>query len=323
MAETGTVVSFSSPSSYMVGATVGEGAFGKVLYGKHKATQREVAIKVVPKYSVTKHPHLGPSLMKERQILTRANSNSSIISLWASFRDQECLYLVMECAVRGNLSQAITHGRPRDDWAEMVVPHYGLQLLHSLEYLHFELQVIHADLKPENIVVRENGRLQLADFGSAISMEESTEVESTPRGTADYAAPEIIKGIPSLTRAVDLWSLGCVVCAMFTGESPFHAASDALAVQRVMAHAQTYQDSTTSVNVPEDWKGLVLQLLHPDPLKRATGTDYAWIRSHCVFQGMDESANSPYLPPRPAWWTESQSIPMRDGSGGWAVFLAE
>jgi serine/threonine protein kinase len=306
----------------MIGATVGEGSFGKVLYGKHKATQREVAIKVVPKYSVAKHPHLWPSLMKERKILTRANNNSSIASLWASFHDEECLYLVMECAVQGNLSQAIKHGRSRDDWTEMVVPHYGLQLLQSLEYLHFELLVIHSDLKPDNIVVREDGRLQLADFGSAICMEERGTDENMPRGTADYAAPEIIKGILPLTKAVDLWSLGCVLCAMLTGESPFHAASDALAVKEVMTHAQTFNDST-SVNVPKDWKGLVLQLLHPDPLQRATGTDYALIRSHHVFRGVDVSMNPPYVPPRPAWWTESQTTPMRDGSLGWAVFLAE
>ena len=325
----------SSPSDYMVGATIGEGAFGKVLYGKHKATKREVAIKVVPKYTVMKYPYLLQSLKTERYILTRANSNynynSCIVFLWASFHDEQCLYLVMECATRGNLKEAIRHGRlflVESLWRETVVPYYGLQLIQALEYLHFELQVIHADLKPDNILIGEEGRLKLADFGSAIGsvMEENAANDCNtplpPRGTVDYAAPELIRGLGPFTNAVDLWAFGCVLYAMLTGESPFHAASDALAVQKIMNHVQTNDNSTIVDAVPTEWMDLILQLLHPDPSQRMTGTDYASIRSHKVFQDVSYS-NPPYLPPRPSWWKDSQTTPMRDGCQGWALFLVE
>lgn len=353
----------------MVGGTIGEGAFGKVLYGKHKATQREVAIKVVPKYSVVKYPHLLQSLMKERKILTRANNSNSnnnssyIVSLWASFHDEQCLYLVMDCATRGNLTELIQHSRfvfigieqqtqQQQLWREVVVPYYGLQLLQALEYLHFELQVIHADIKPDNILIRDDGRLQLADFGSAIIVMEDEESNNhtnddddyfiMTRGTVDYAAPELIKGLCSsfITYAVDLWAFGCVLYAMLlmTGESPFHAASDALAVQKIMNHAVqlTTNDNCSTIitnnddAVPTEWMDLLLQLLHPDPLKRIiqTGNDhYASIRSHKVFRNVDSNHPPPYLPPRPSWWTDSQTTtttnPMRDGCQGWTVFLVD
>jgi len=325
----------SSPSDYMVGVAIGEGAFGNVLYGKHKSSQTEVAIKVIPKLSVEKHPSLLYAVKQERTILTQCNESPYIISLYASFHDEQCLYLVMECATRGTLQDAIVTccccSNNTNGWKTQVVPYYTRCLLHALEYLHVSQNVIHADLKPPNILITETGTLQLCDFGSAIQLNSGNGGDSDkegqasymPRGTADYAAPELIRGDNNtITPAVDLWSLGCVVFCMLKCESPFHAESDALCIDKIIKYAKDHDCESDNVlfkDISSEYKPLLKQLLHPDPSKRG---DANTLQSDCnILPNTPEDSN--FLPPHPTWWNEAQSCPMRDGNQGWAVYLAE
>jgi serine/threonine protein kinase len=124
-----------------------------------------------------------------------------------------------------------------------------MQILEGLQQIHSH-KILHADLKPENILVTLQGRILLADFGSAVEMAEHNKgnlksdgededdgdiVQAIVRGTSDYACAEILnaKPVQELTVAVDLWSFGCILYALVYGESPFHAESDALAVDKV------------------------------------------------------------------------------------------
>ncbi len=131
-----------------------------------------------------------------------------------------------------------------------------MQILEGLQQIHSH-KILHADLKPENILVTLEGRILLADFGSAVEMvdrkssnlksdgEDQGEgdgdvVEAIVRGTSDYASAEILRARPvqELTVAVDLWSFGCILYALIYGESPFHAESDALAVDKVFDYCK-------------------------------------------------------------------------------------
>ena len=316
----------SSPSDYMVGVTIGEGAFGHVLYGRHKQTQLDVAIKIILKLAVEKNPSILTSILQERNILTRCNDNPHIVSLYASFHDEQCLYLVMECATRGTL-QSVIKECSRDTTTTWVVPYYTHQLLQALEYLHYEQDIIHADLKPDNILVSERGILQLCDFGSAIIVLQSDEhsqqsILFQPRGTADYAAPELIRNHSDMTRAVDLWSLGCIVYAMLhsTSESPFHAPSDALCIDKIRNYVENYNRETTFHEIPTEWKDLVHQLLNPHPAQRG---DAGSIHSHLKHLFGMEMLKDPFLPAHASWWNEAHETPMRDGSQGWSVYLTE
>ena len=122
---------------------------------------------------------------------------------------------------------------------------------------------------------------------------------------------------------MDLWSLGCVVVCLWTGSSPFHAPSDALAIDKIMEYCNEYCDSGESVvckHVPVEYRGLVTQLIHPDPSKRG---DIQTIESR--YKELGEEAPPSYLPPRPDWWNEVQSKTtlLRDGSQGWTAFVMD
>ena len=273
-------------SDYLVGVTIGEGRFGRVVHARHKHTKRDVAIKVVDKASIKKYPSLGASLWAEQQLLQDAalQESSRIVNLWAAFHDTECVYLVMECVLGGTLKQAIEYHlkTPNDgtsvgknnSWRTHGAPHYAQQLALAIEFLHSQ-GVIHGDIKPENALLTPQGQLQLADFGSAFRVHKKVERDDgsdsealanshdsahlndhevqAPEGifvggTVDYSSPEVIRGFPrdKLTTGVDLWSLGCVFVALQWGESPFHASSDALAVEAITKYASSHQDRSTN-----------------------------------------------------------------------------
>jgi 3-phosphoinositide dependent protein kinase-1 len=330
----------ATPGEYTVGVTIGEGAYGHVIHGKHKQSGRDVAIKVIEKVSVSRKPYVMDCIWTEQKLLQEFKSSECVVNLWASFHDSECLYLVMECCRGGDLSNVIEHGthsnlRDETAWKESI-PHYGLQLVEALAYIHSH-NVIHCDLSPSNILCTSQGHIQLADFGCAVNLKpqdsqahgnNQTSGNVRVHGTADYACPEILRGSKDLTVAVDMWSLGCIFYALNCGQSPFHTQSDFLTVQAVFDYVKstdTIVSPFESQNLSQEWRELIRGLLQGDPAQRL-GSDpasYKSIRDHPVLEDVDfmKNPNPSLLPPEPQWIKESNTTSMRDGRHGWAAFL--
>ena len=272
----------SSAAEYWVGPTIGEGAFGHVVYAVHKTTQRKVAIKVMDASSTThtrqqqqqRQQHLEQKtamILNERRILSLPELKSSkwIVDLWAAFCDNNesssssssrCVYFVMELATGGDLQGLIERGlnnTPTSNctysWRPHSVSHYALQLITAVGFLHSK-GILHCDLKPENLLLdATTGYLKLADFGCALDMKQQQQQQqrqSFPRGTARYSAPEIIRAeLPSsLTVGVDYWSVGCIMHAMLHGQSPFDRDSEALTVRAIFDYvaAAAAQENTST-----------------------------------------------------------------------------
>lgn len=325
---------------YFVGVTIGEGSFGRVVHARHKVSGKDVAIKVFEKIQLAKRPDLMLSILNERYLLQEFRSSPFVVSLWGAFCDDDCVYLVMECLKGGDLQfligEGLKKGSDKTLWRTTAAPHYALQLIQAVEFLH-EHCTIHADLKPENVISNEQGRLQLADFGSAIRLRnvqnDSNQKQKQPcflGGTVDYASPEVLRGTPTsaIGIAADLWSLGCIFGALLWGESPFHAESDALALDCIMNYAKSnvlpplLTTEEGFKDVPPGWEDLIMGLLHPDPDKRhgcASGPPLkVLVPGH---ETIDLNKDSPFLPPKPEWIIESKRSQMTDGSRGWSPFL--
>ena len=250
----------SSAAQYWIGPTIGEGAFGHVVYAVHKATERQVAIKVMDvsaslhatreqrRHQQNQTKQKTEMILNERKILSLPELKASkwIVDLWAAFCDPDssasrCLYFVMELATGGDLACLIHRGLNSPDrlsWLQFSVPHYGCQLMEAVDFLHSK-GILHCDLKPENMLLdASTGRLRLADFGCSIDTKEPRR-SLFLRGTARYASPEVLRAVsPSaLTFAVDYWSVGCVLHAMIYGHSPFDRGSEFLTVQAVLEYA--------------------------------------------------------------------------------------
>ena len=177
--------------------------------------------------------------------------------------------IVMEYYPQGDLKRYIA-SYPEDIIPESIIIHVARQLCSLLAYLHGrQPSIVHRDLKPENVLMSDNHRVVVTDFGLAHNTEKTH--MSTRAGTLHYSAPECWKR--HYTAAVDVWGLGCIIYAMCTrrvnpsdARVMFSDATDpdfAAEVRQELA-VRGYSDKITSI---------MLGMLSVDPKKRPTAAD--------------------------------------------------
>jgi serine/threonine protein kinase len=223
--------SLMSPSPlerYQLVAKIGQGSFGVVSEFLDAARGYvPVAIKEVT---------IRDEFEREVGILRDLGTNQYVISLLNFFENAGKFYIVMPKAEL-TLGRYLLRNRPDHDMVANIVMQiaYGLHGLHHLGW-------VHADLKPENMVVTRSGsspRVQIIDFGSCFrSLSSSTASTSTAtlRQTSDfpeedayvttrwYRSPEVVTGIPNaVDKPIDIWALGCIAVEMLTGLVTFPA----------------------------------------------------------------------------------------------------
>lgn len=152
----------------------------------------------------------------EREILGEVSGHPFITNLLASFSDHDFLYLLLDYVPGGELFSYLRKFRRFD---EGMARFYAAEIVLVLEYLHEQQGgVAYRDLKPENLLLDEEGHIKLVDFGFAKRLG-STETY-TLCGTPEYLAPEVIHN-KGHTTAVDWWALGILIYEFLTGYPPF------------------------------------------------------------------------------------------------------
>ena len=138
--------------------------------------------------------------------------------------------------------------------------------------------VLYRDLKPENVLVDQDGYLKITDFGLS-SFEGDPQPENTLTGTAEYISPELLQGVYS-SRASDWWSFGCIVYEMLTGLPPFmHKKRDKL--YQKIKYCEPKVDFPFLSSEAQD---LLKGLLHKDPSQRLVGPN---VMNHPWFSQID------------------------------------
>ncbi|CAK9115777.1 unnamed protein product [Durusdinium trenchii] len=146
---------------------------------------------------------------------------------------------------------------------EAQVSNIARQLVRALNYLHSQ-QVIHRDMKPQNVLVSSNGTVKLCDFGFARALSTETTVLTSIKGTPLYMAPELVQEKP-YDSGVDLWSLGVICYELFVGEPPFYTNSLISLVQLIIQKPVHYPDKISST-----FRSFLKGLLQKDPKCRLT-----------------------------------------------------
>uniref|UniRef100_A0A8B9YY85 Protein kinase domain-containing protein n=1 Tax=Buteo japonicus TaxID=224669 RepID=A0A8B9YY85_9AVES len=201
---------------YDLVATVGKGTFGEVTQGWRRSTGEMVAIKILKNEG--HHGRVVKNELRLLQALREVNTEEShVVRFLESFGDGACTYLVFEL-----LEQNLFEFQKRNNFLPLPVRHIRTitaQVLAALVKLK-ELSIIHADLKPENIMLVDHARypfrVKLIDFGSASIVTEVCHVKEPYIQSRFYRAPEILLGLPFCEK-VDIWSLGCVVAELHLG----------------------------------------------------------------------------------------------------------
>jgi serine/threonine-protein kinase len=230
-----------------------------VLYrATDQVLSRSVAIKLLPLDRAA-----DPTFVArfEREALAAAALNHpNIVAIYDSARDEDTRFIVMECAAGASLAEVLAdEGCLAPEEAVRI----ATQIADALRAAH-GAGVIHRDIKPANVMVDEELRVKVLDFGIARAAADATLTQTDViLGSAPYLAPEIAAGRPADARS-DIYALGCVLYALLTGDPPF---TGELAAAVMQQHVVAQPRSPRELNpaIPAGLDALVLELLAKDP----------------------------------------------------------
>jgi predicted ATPase len=249
---------------YRILDPLGRGALSAVYRAEHLRTGRLVALKTV------EVPWEGavPALRREIYALSRLR-HPGIVRILDSGAEQGLPWFAMELLQGPTLRQFGRERQPLSPAGLAEILALLRRLSGALAYLHGE-GVLHRDLKPDNVLVRPDGRPVLVDFGvmsrfAGSLSRETLEVQAGAAGTLLYMAPEQIRG-DLLDARADLYALGCMLYELVAGRPPFQGT--AWVVRRAQLHEEPEPLSRLVPGLPEALDSLVLRLLHKEPQER-------------------------------------------------------
>ncbi|OMJ71306.1 hypothetical protein SteCoe_30525 [Stentor coeruleus] len=251
-------------NQYHIQGLIGCGGFGKV----YKAIDEDgniVAIKIYNK-RVMKSRWVGKSktalslIYSEIHVMETA-VHPNLITLYEVINkeDHHKIYLVLEYASGGTLQM-------KGKLKEVTAQKYFKQLIECLEYLHEKLQVIHRDIKPQNILFDSEDNLKLSDFGSAQHLQYGIDEFTFSAGTFAFMAPELHGGSRKFKgKPADIWAAGITLYFMIEDCTPFKSKKFFDLVNEVKT-----QPIVIPVHLSENLKDLLNKMLCKDPDKRIT-----------------------------------------------------
>ncbi|XP_045476208.1 cGMP-dependent protein kinase, isozyme 2 forms cD4/T1/T3A/T3B isoform X3 [Harmonia axyridis] len=194
--------------------TLGVGGFGRVeLVQITSDPGRSFALKQMKKAQIVE-TRQQQHIMSEKEIMGEANCQF-IVKLFKTFKDRKYLYMLMESCLGGELWTVL---RDRGHFDDATTRFYTACVVEAFDYLHSR-NIIYRDLKPENLLLDEQGYIKLVDFGFAKRLQTGRKTW-TFCGTPEYVAPEVILN-KGHDISADYWSLGVLMFELLTGTPPF------------------------------------------------------------------------------------------------------
>jgi len=304
-------------SKYKVLGVLGSGAMGQVYKARQILLDRVVAIKVIAPELLENKESLQRALREAR--LSAQLNHPNIVQVhdveYVEREDEFSICIVSEFVNGQNLSDYLEQ-RPLLPFDAAV--DFVKQLCDALVHAH-ERGVIHRDIKPDNILVLEDGKIKLADFGLAKTIEQKSTVTKTGviLGTPLFMAPEQIarpKGA-RLTASVDIYATGVLSYVLLCGKPPFQS-EDPLAVMRMQLEASPPRLRSINPTISHSLEKVVLQALDKSPSNRQPSIE-AFKKAFCraakpAFRPASHPVPKPALRPASQINEQGGQIPARE-----------
>lgn len=247
---------------------IGEGGMGKVYEAYDKVLKRKVAIKRV-------RPELVRSAYVREQFLAEARMvallrHPCIVEIYTVIESESSLYLVFEYVDGQTLETRLDiDGRIPFSEAKRIFDY----VCRGLHYAHSQ-DIIHCDLKPGNIMIKEDGTAKVMDFGVAKKCMEGDTGARTVAGTPAYMAPEQQKGF--MRKQSDVYSLALCLYEALVGQVPWSVKGFDIATKKV------YPPSRLAPGIPKEVDKLLEDALREDPRERIQSIDEFWSRLNAI-----------------------------------------
>ncbi|XP_055056396.2 serine/threonine-protein kinase SIK2a isoform X1 [Misgurnus anguillicaudatus] len=240
---------------YDIERTLGKGNFAVVKLARHRITKSEVAIKIIDK---TQLDAVNLEKIYREVEIMKLLDHPHIIKLYQVMETKNMLYLVTEYARNGEIFDYLAS---RGRLSEMDARRKFWQILSAVEFCH-ERNIVHRDLKAENLLLDAHMNIKIADFGFG-NFFRPGEPLTTWCGSPPYAAPEVFEGQQYEGPQLDIWSMGVVLYVLVCGALPFDGPSLPVLRQRVLEGR-----FRIPYFMSEDCEHLIRKMLVLDPAKR-------------------------------------------------------
>ncbi|OZM58549.1 hypothetical protein CIB95_02990 [Lottiidibacillus patelloidae] len=246
---------------YQLDQVIGDGGMATVYKAKDVILDRDVAVKVLrPEHG--NDPEFIRRFHREAQAATSL-AHPNVVSVYDAGEDKELHYIVMELVEGQTLKKYINENKPL---SLTKVINIMTQLTDGIAHAH-DNNIIHRDIKPQNILIDNEGTIKVTDFGIALASSSYTITHTmSVLGSVHYLSPEQARG-GLVNEKSDIYSLGIVLYELVTGRVPF---SGDTAVSVAIKHLQGEVPSPRkwNPNLPQSFENVILKAMARDPKYR-------------------------------------------------------
>ena len=263
---TGNMIGRVFNNRYQITERIGIGGMAEVYRAQDNVLGRLVAVKVMlPQYAAD--PNFTQRFKQEAAAAANLQS-PYIVNVYDWGQDEGTYYIVMEFVRGSDLKTAIIE---RGAINQRKVAEIGSQVCQALSVAH-GLDIIHRDIKPQNIMVQPDGNVKVMDFGIARAKNSVMTQTSSVLGTAHYISPEQAQG-KDLTAASDIYSLGIVLYEATTGQLPFDG-PDAVSVALKQVNDLPVPPREINPDIDPGLEAIIMKAMAKNPAERfATAND--------------------------------------------------
>ena len=269
---------------YQVQDRIGTGGMATVFRGLDEVLGRTVAIKtMLPQYATD--PSFAARFKQEAQAAAALQS-PYIVSVYDWGKDGDTYYIIMEYLRGTDLKSGIRKHGALDC---KKVAQIGSQIAQALSVAH-KHDIIHRDIKPQNIMVQPDGNIKVMDFGIARAKNSHLTTDNSVLGTAHYVSPEQTQG-KELGPTTDIYSLGIVMYEASTGRVPFEG-DDAISVALKQVNEQPVPPSQLNPAIDPQIESIILKCMQKNPADRFQTADELYRVLRDYLAGRVQAVNS-------------------------------
>ncbi|KAJ7383694.1 hypothetical protein OS493_026224 [Desmophyllum pertusum] len=253
---------------------IGKGKFGVVKKVTERSSQTVFAAKYI-RLSSSSSGSSRDDIMREINIMNQLH-HKRLVGLVDAFDMSRNIVMIMEFVSGGELFERVADA---DCLTEKEASFYMYQLLQGLQYMHMK-NIVHLDLKPENIVCvsKNSWDIKLIDFGLAMELVPGVRMTAL-KGTPEFMAPEAVN-FDTITLATDMWSVGVIAYILLSGLSPLLGEDINETLANVTAVEWDFEDESFDV-ISDEAKDFIAQLLVKNSRKRNTvkqSLEHEWMK---------------------------------------------